>query len=153
MSSLIKSSLLAGIIAGTIDIGAACTLNWVKPGPVLRFITSGLLGSAAARQGGDWVYWLGMGLQWVMSIIIAAVFVLAATKLPILLRRWIVAGFAYGIVVFIVMNFVVLPLSAARQPHITPSFIIENLAAMILFGLIVAYIARRFAARRAPARG
>jgi uncharacterized membrane protein YagU involved in acid resistance len=141
MSSILKTSLYAGLVSGTIDIGAACLINAVMPGPVLRAIASGLLGAATSHE--TWVYGLGLILQWAMSILIAAIFVVAAVKLPALLRRWIVAGTIYGFVVFIVMNFVVVPLSAARQPHVTPSFVIENLLAMILFGLIVAYVARR----------
>ena len=97
-----KTSIYAGLIAGTIDIGAACTINMIGPGPILRFIASGLLGAPLPHE--TWVYCLGLGLQWMMSIIIAAIFVIAATKIPALLRRWIAAGIAYGIVVYFVMQ-------------------------------------------------
>jgi uncharacterized membrane protein YagU involved in acid resistance len=138
-----KTSIYAGLIAGTIDIGAACTINMVGPGPILRFIASGLLGAPLPHE--TWVYCLGLGLQWMMSIIIAAIFVVAATKIPALLRRWIAAGIAYGIVVYFVMTFVVVPLSRAKSGHVTMSSFVENLLAMILFGLIVAYMAQRMA--------
>jgi hypothetical protein len=140
MTAKLKTSIYAGFIAGTVDIGAACLINLVRPAPVLRAIASGVLGSPVPHEA--WVYVLGMILQWAMSILIAAVFVIAAAKLPVLLRRWIAAGSIYGVVVFMVMNFVVVPLSAARQPPVTASFVVENLLAMILFGLIVAYMAR-----------
>jgi uncharacterized membrane protein YagU involved in acid resistance len=143
MASILKTSIYAGLIAGTIDIGAACTINMVGPGPILRFIASGLLGTPLPHE--TWVYCLGMGLQWMMSIIIAAIFVIAATKIPALLRRWIAAGIAYGIVVYFVMTFVVVPLSKAKSGHVTISSFVENLLAMILFGLIVAYMAQRMA--------
>jgi uncharacterized membrane protein YagU involved in acid resistance len=129
------------LIAGTIDIGAACTINMIGPGPILRFIASGLLGTPLPHE--IWVCCLGMGLQWTMSIIIAALFVIAATKIPALLRRWIAAGIAYGIVVYFVMTFVVVPLSKAKAGHVTLSSFVENIVAMILFGLIVAYMAQR----------
>jgi uncharacterized membrane protein YagU involved in acid resistance len=143
MASILKTSIYAGLIAGTIDIGAACTINMVGPGPILRFIASGLLGTPLPHE--TWVYCLGMGLQWMMSIIIAAIFVIAATKIPALLRRWIAAGIAYGIVVYFVMTIVVVPLSKAKSGHVTMSSFVENLLAMILFGLIVAYMAQRMA--------
>jgi len=38
MASVLKTSIYAGLIAGTIDIGAACTINQVGPVPILRFI-------------------------------------------------------------------------------------------------------------------
>jgi len=147
MASILKTSIYAGLVAGTIDIGAACTINMVGPGPILRFIASGLLGTPLPHE--TWVYCLGIGLQWMMSIIIAAIFVIAATKIPALLRRWIAAGIAYGIVVYFVMTFVVVPLSKAKSGHVTMSSFVENLLAMILFGLIVAYMAQRMAPKAA----
>jgi uncharacterized membrane protein YagU involved in acid resistance len=139
--SILRTSIAAGLIAGTVDLGAACAINRVRPGPVLRFIASGLLGSPLPHE--NWVYWLGMVLQWAMSILIAAIFVIAAVKMPVLLRRWLAAGVAYGAVVFVVMNFVVVPLSRAKSGPMTVSSVVENLLAMMLFGLIIAYVARR----------
>ena len=103
--------LLGGFIAGTLDIGAAALINFVSPIPVLRFIAGGLLGKSAVAGGASIVF-LGLILQWAMSLIIAAAFVVASRWLPILQRRWIVSGLAYGVVVFFVMNYVVMPLSA-----------------------------------------
>ncbi|HEY2781714.1 MAG TPA: hypothetical protein VGI90_13095 [Steroidobacteraceae bacterium] len=94
-----------------------------------------------------WVYCLGMLLQWVMSIIIAAVFVVASIKVPALLRNWIAAGIGYGVVVYFVMTFVAVPLSRAKSGHVTMVSFAENLAAMILFGLIVSFFARRMMAK------
>jgi xanthine/uracil permease len=83
-------------------------------------------------------------LQELMGILIAAVFVTATYYLPALRRRWVLAGLAYGVVIFFVMNYVVVPLSAwRRMPHFTPVKFAANLLAMLLFGLIVAYFARR----------
>jgi hypothetical protein len=141
MASMLKTSIYAGLVAGTIDIGAACTINQVGPVPILRFIASGLLGTPLAHE--PWVYCLGMVLQWLMSIIIAAIFVSAAAKIPALLRRWVAAGIAYGVVVYFVMTFVVVPLSRAKSGHVSWTSFAENLLAMIVFGLIVAYIAQR----------
>jgi hypothetical protein len=141
MAATLKTSIYAGLVAGTIDIGAACTINQVGPVPILRFIASGLLGTPLPHE--PWVYCLGMVLQWLMSIIIAAIFVSAAAKIPALLRRWVAAGIAYGVVVYFVMTFVVVPLSRAKSGHVTWTSFAENLLAMIVFGLIVAYIAQR----------
>jgi hypothetical protein len=141
MAATLKTSIYAGVVAGTIDIGAACTINQVGPVPILRFIASGLLGTPLPHE--PWVYCLGMVLQWLMSIIIAAIFVSAAARIPALLRRWVAAGIAYGAVVYFVMTFVVVPLSRAKSGHVTWTSFAENLLAMIVFGLIVAYIAQR----------
>jgi hypothetical protein len=149
MASILKASIAAGLIAGTIDIGAACTINQVGPVPILRFISSGLLGTPLPHE--PWVYCLGMILQWLMSIIIAVIFMLAAARIPALLRNWIASGIVYGVGVYFVMTFVVVPLSRARGGHITMASFVQNLLAMILFGLIVAYTARRMMPRHIPA--
>lgn len=99
----------------------------------------------AALQGGAGVAWLGLFLQWGMSLVIAAIFVFAALRLRWLTARPVLAGLAYGVVVFAVMNYVVIFFSAwHRINHFTPAAFIENLLAMLLFGLIVAFCARGF---------
>jgi uncharacterized membrane protein YagU involved in acid resistance len=141
--SRIPSAILyGGFIAGTIDIGAAALINRISPLVILRAIASGLLGREAFA-GGMPVAWLGLGLQWAMSLLIAAIFVLAARRMSWLTRRWIGAGVLYGAVVFVVMEYVVVPLSAAGKPHFTALSLAENLLAMFVFGLIVAFFARR----------
>ncbi len=148
MSPILKVAVYAGLIAGTIDIGAACAINLIGPGPILRFIASGLLGAPLPHE--NWVYCLGVGLQWAMSMIIAAIFAAAAAGAPVLLRRWIASGIAYGIGVYFVMTFVVVPLSRAKGGHVTLRSFALNVLAMILFGLIVAYIAQRTMRKSRP---
>ena len=81
-----------------------------------------------------------------MSLIIAAIYVVAARWLPIMQRLWIVSGLAYGAVIFFVMNYIIVPLSAwAKWPNFTAEKFAENMLAMLLFGLIVAFFARHSA--------
>ena len=142
MPRSLKVAIFAGLLAGTIDIAAACLINWVTPAPILRVIASGLIGRHAVH-GGPWIVALGLILQWMMSILIAAVFVLAAGKASMLRRRWVLAGIGYGSVVFAVMNFAVVPLSAAViKVHFSPLSFAENLLAMWIFGLIIAHCVR-----------
>lgn len=95
---------------------------------------------------------LGLLLQWGMSILIAAFFTLAASRWPVLARRWILWGTLYGIVVFFVMNYVVVPLSAAPFKSTHPlSWFLENGLAMLVFGWIIAYTANRFLTAAQPA--
>jgi len=138
-----RAIFFGAFIAGTIDIGAAALINLVSPVLILHFIAGGLLGKAALA-GGASVALLGLALQWVMSLTIAAVYVFASRWLTILRRRWIAAGLVYGGMIFCVMNYVVVPLSAwARWPHFTTEKFAANLLAMLLFGLIIAYFAQR----------
>jgi hypothetical protein len=121
----------------------------LNPIRILEFIAGGLLGKAALG-GGAGVALMGLVLQWLMSILIAGIYVAAGKWLPILVRWWIASGLCFGIGVFFVMNYAVVPLSAwHRIPHFTPYSFCTNLAAMLLFGVIVAFFARE----RAPAAG
>jgi hypothetical protein len=134
--------LAGGVIASTIDVGAAMLITGKDAAYILQTIAGGLL-ARDAFAGGEATVALGLVLQWAMGLIIAAVFVLTSLRAPVLARRWIVAGLAYGAVVFVVMNYVVLPLSAWRTfAHFTPASAVENFIAMLLFGLIVAVFAR-----------
>jgi hypothetical protein len=138
-----RAILAGGFIAGTIDIFAASLISRFDPLLILRFVAGGVLGPAAL-QGGISASVLGLILQWAMSLLIAAIFVLAALRLRWLTTLPIVAGLAYGVVIYFVMNYVVVPLSAWHHvPAFKPVSFLENLAAMLVFGLIVAFCARR----------
>jgi hypothetical protein len=78
-----------------------------------------------------------------MSLLIAAVFVIGVQWFPALRRRWVAAGIIYGVVIFAVMNYAVVPLSAVGHTFsFTPVKFLENMLAMLLFGIIIAYAAR-----------
>lgn len=139
---LVVPILLGGIIAGTVDIGAASLINGAKPTRILQAIASGLLGKSAF-DGNSATVELGLVLQWAMSIVIASIFVVAVQLRPVLRRHWVKAGLAYGVVVFLVMNYVVLPLSAiGHAPRFRVVHFTEDVVAMLLFGIIVAFFAR-----------
>src|SRR3569833_289608 len=146
MDRVLKSLVYGGLIAGTVDIGAATLINMVNPLVILQAIASGLLGRPAF-QGGAGVMLLGLVLQWGMSILIAAFYSFGARQWPVLARRGVWWGTLYGVVVCIVMNYVVVPLSAASHKWTHPvSWYVENGLAMLVFGWIVAFTANRFLA-------
>jgi hypothetical protein len=135
--------LLGGIVAATIDIGAACLITGRNVAYILHVIAGGLL-AKASFAGGTRTVLLGLALQELMGVIIAAIYAAAASLIPALRRRWILGGLGYGVIIFFVMNYVVVPLSAWKSaPHFTVPKLFAHMAAMLLFGLIVAYFARR----------
>jgi hypothetical protein len=147
--AVLRGILVGGTVAGIVDIFAAATINHINPGFILQFIATGLLGKASL-QGGPPTMVLGLVLQVAMSLIIAAIYGLASTRLPVLVRRPIGFGVLYGVGVFIVMTYVVVPLSAAPHPKHAMSLkaIGLNLTAMIVFGLIVALSQSRLGPKR-----
>jgi hypothetical protein len=140
--AVVVSAVLGGIVAGTVDVGAACLINQRPISFILHSIAGGLLANRSF-QGGAATAWLGLALQELMGILIAVIFVVAISLAPVLRRRWLLGGLAYGVVIFFVMNYVVVPLSAWHViPHFTPAKFLANLLAMLLFGVIVAYFVR-----------
>ncbi|MEO7682134.1 MAG: hypothetical protein ABIS14_15830 [Sphingomonas sp.] len=134
---LMRAVLTGGAVAGTVDVFAAALINRVDPRIVLQAIASGALGKAAFTGGASTMV-LGFVLQIIMSIIIAAIFLAAATKFDLL--RWpILSGALYGVGVYCVMTYVVVPLSQARANYpASLSAALPDLAAMMVFGLIIA---------------
>jgi hypothetical protein len=131
-----------GMVAATIDIGAACLINGRSVPFILHTIAGGLL-AERSYSGGTATALLGLLLQELMGILIAAIYVLGCRILPLLARRWLTSGLLYGVVIFFVMNYVVLRLSAWKyHVHFSVTKFILNMAAMLLFGVIVAYFAR-----------
>ena len=142
-NSVLAAIVLGGLVAGTVDIGAAMLISGAGLTTILQFIASGLIGKAAF-DGGTATAVLGAALQEAMGLIIAAVFVSASLALPWLRRRWLAAGLAYGVMIYLVMNYVVMPLSAVgRVPTFSPEGLIKNGLAMLAFGLIIAWFAQR----------
>ena len=80
----------------------------------------------------------------------AAVYMVAARRLPALLRHPIVAGLAYGFLLWIVMYWIVKPLRWPEAPLPGSAWSIGNqlFSHCILVGLPIALIARRYLRRR-----
>lgn len=145
--SHLSAVLLGGSIAGLLDIIFAIAFaayGGTPPVRLLQIVASGLLGKAAF-DGGVPVAILGLGLHFVMSLLWAGAFVAAARIVPALASRPVVAGIAYGVLVFLAMRLVVLPLSAfpypvAFKPLATT---LDLLSHTLLFGLPIAWATRR----------
>lgn len=145
-TSGLRAIVVGGLLAGTVDIGAAALINHASPILIARYIASGLLGRAALSSGAAAAY-LGLVLQWAMSVLIAAIYWSATSRMPRLRERWWLGGLLAGVVIYLVMNFVVMPFSAAPVTlhqviaHFTLTKGAKDLAAMLVFGLIVAFCA------------
>ena len=137
-----------GLIAGTLDICAAFLYAWLRArvGPirVLHSVASGLLGPDAFQGGGKTAV-LGLALHFLIATTATAVFYLASRRLLLLIERPVVFGLLYGVVVYLFMNFVVLPLSAiGLRPSPLWARLINMLIIMFCVGLPIALIVRRF---------
>lgn len=142
------AALVGGVLAGAIDIGAACIIFHAPPGPVLKSVASGLIGHKAAHDGGMNVILLGAFLQAFISVVAAAVYCFASLAMPILIRQWLIMGILFGAAVNLFLTFIVVPLSYAKAAPFGSYFFYANLAAnAVLFGPPIAFIAHRFSKR------
>lgn len=148
--ALVRAVLLAALIAGALDIGAAILTNPQVPARVvLQSVASGWLGGAA-YEGGWPTAWLGLASHFAIMLGIAAVYVALAARAPGLGRLWFPAGVGWGIAVWAVMTFAVVPLSASTLPPPDMSAALKGIVIHILcVGLPIAWIARRVPGPRA----
>lgn len=111
---------------------------------VWQYIASGALGDAAFA-GGIATALLGLFFHLIVSIVIATAFILAADRVALLRRNAIVGSLLYGFGVFIVMNMIVTPLSAAPPiPTPTLPWLIESIIEhTLLAGLSLGILVRR----------
>jgi hypothetical protein len=122
--------------------------------PLLRIfqpVASGILGKAA-MEGGVATFLLGVLLHFVVAMCIATVYYLASSIWPFLLKHAVVCGLIYGMLAYLGMRYVVIPLSAVPARHGTfhlSYFLTEMIGHAFLVGLPIALIAARSARRAA----
>ncbi len=111
---------------------------------IYQFVASGLLGPAA-YSGGIGSALLGLFIHCMVSFGAATTFTVASTKWRGLLRRPALTGSVFGIGVYAVMNYVVIPLSAiGPSPFSLPLFINGVVGHTLFVGLPIAYTTRRY---------
>jgi hypothetical protein len=112
-----RALLFGALTVGGLDLLDAFVffgLRSVSPTRILQSIASGLLGRSAFN-GGLPVAALGLLLHFTVAFLIVFVFFALSRNFASLHRRPWVYGPLYGVVAWAVMNFVVIPLSAANR--------------------------------------
>jgi hypothetical protein len=144
-ASLALPILVGGAIAGTLDLITA----FISYGPnVPRAIAAGLLGRQVMQSGSVPIWILGVFLHYFIAFSAASVYCIASRKLAMLKDHFIVCGIFYGIGFFLVMNLVVLPLSAlhATGPFKLHGLIQGLLVHMFIIGLPISTSLRKLSA-------
>jgi hypothetical protein len=140
--------IAAWLLAGTLDITAA-VLYYLGPSStraarMLRGIASGVLG-ARAFDGGAATALLGLALHYLIALIWTVVFVVAFRRLGALRRHLVLTGVAYGVIVWLVMNLVVLPLSnVSRAPFDLRAAVIAAIILILCIGLPISQVIGRY---------
>lgn len=138
--------LVGGLLAGTLDLVFALVFWALKADvpalQILQGVVSGLLGPAAF-QGGLSTAGFGLALHYGIALTMAIVYFLAVRRLPALWQRPVRAGSVYGLVLYMVMNQVVVPLSGAVPGSTDPTWIASSVAVhVVLIGIPIAVFVR-----------
>jgi hypothetical protein len=139
--------LAGGLLAGALDITYACLFWAIKadlpPTRIFQSVAAGLLGETSF-EGGAATAALGLFLHFFIACTMALTYYLAARRWSVLARRPVPLGIAYGLLLYVVMNFVVVPLSAASAGSRDPTWIALTVAVhAFLIGLPIALFASR----------
>lgn len=140
--------LWIALIAGTSDISENLIFNIfrnVTPYMVFQYIASGLIGMRSFSAGMASVV-LGVVIHYAIAFTWTLIYYVASQKFSSLVRRPAICGLLYGVVVYVVMTFAVLPLTGV--PHSTKAITLAariNALAALMFciGLTIALLVRR----------
>jgi hypothetical protein len=137
----------ATLLVGTLDLSDAFifySFRGVTPIRILQGIASGALGRAAFGMGHRSAL-LGLFFHFFIAFSATTVFLLASRKLPLARHPWLYGGL-FGTALYIVMNYVVLPLSKIGLRPTPPLIPLINGVAALVFciGIPLAFIARRY---------
>jgi asparagine N-glycosylation enzyme membrane subunit Stt3 len=135
-----------GLIVGVLDITSAFIIWWCKgvgPERGLQGIAAGLLGSQSF-QGGAMTAGLGLALHFFVAFVVVSVFYLASRKIEFLTIHPVVSGLLYGIGVYMVMYWIVLPTAFPTFRHRVWNELLAVAIHISLIGLPCALIVRRY---------
>ena len=145
-SGAFRAIFTAGLIVGVLDISSAFVIWWQRGVGVcrgLQGITAGLLG-ANSFDGGLVTAGLGLALHFFVAFVVVSVFYLASREIEFLTIHPVASGVLYGILVYIVMYWFVLPMAFPTFRHRVWNELLAVAIHISLIGLPCALIVRRY---------
>jgi hypothetical protein len=150
-AAFVKAVAIVTLIAGTLDIIAAHLHIWAASGNfptrVFKGIAGGALSGERAMPGGAEIMVLVAFFHYFISFALTLLFFLLFPRVALLRKNVYVVGTVYALFVSMIMNYVVLPLSALpwRAPDFTNKHTYIGIVVLIfVFGLPVVLGTARF---------
>lgn len=148
-----RTIILAGFVAGTLDILAAFTSFYLNTGKnpliILRYIAGKLIGKDAAYAGGAEMLLLGLLMHYLIAFTFTIFFFWLYPRIKFLSKSVILTTFIFGIIAWVVMNLIMLPLFVHTPFHpakwINP--VRECLILVCMIGLPVTLFAKNYYSR------
>ena len=146
---LFDTIVYGGLAIGILDFLDATIFFMVYSGAafqrIWQSVAAGLLGRDTAVAGGWNTALLGIFLHFVIAFLVATFYYLGARNISFLVRRPVISGLIFGVIANFVMQYVVIPLSAAGggapAPFRLPVFLNSVIGHALFVGLPVALIA------------
>ena len=137
-----------GVLSGAIDLTYACTyhglVSHVPPVRIFQSIGSGLLGKASFEMGATSAT-IGFIAHFAILIIAAGLFNFARRRFAYLRDHAYVSGMIFGVGIWLTMNYLVLPLSAAPQFKSSLQGALSDFAVhVLLLGPAISLVAKYF---------
>ena len=143
--SLVKTAILAG----SLDILAAFLLVFIRTGKlqvfnIFKFIASGIFGKDASAGGLKMVL-AGIILHYGIAFLFTLLFFWMYPKMNLGSKNKWVSGITYGLLIWLTMNLIVLPLSNVIHRPFSLSNALINMAILIIcIGIPLSLLARKF---------
>ncbi len=151
--TILYGALVVGLLDGLFALIFYGLILGAKPLRIFQAVAAGLLGKASF-EGGIPTFVLGILLHFIVASCIAAVYYLASLKLPVLINHAVACGLIYGMLAYLGMNYVVIPLSAASTGRFSlGTFLPAFIGHAFLVGLPIGLIGRRSAQANVREKG
>ncbi|SRR5258706_7815802 len=135
--SLLTMILVTGLLVGSFDAAAAVIQfiipTWRNPARIFTYIASGVFGTDAFSAG-DIMAVIGLLFHYFIATAWTSLFFTVYPRVPWLTKNKVAGGLLYGVLIWLTMNLVVLPLS--NVPHF-PIRITGAATGMLILMLVV----------------
>jgi hypothetical protein len=143
-----KSILIATLIAGTLDITAACVNAYLSvklsPDRLLKYVASGVFGKSAF-SGGIEMMAFGLFFHFIIAFACTVCFFLIYPKWSFLHQNLGINAVLIGIVAWAVTTQLIVPMSQITPPPFNFSKALVAVSILIVcIGLPIAYFSREF---------
>ena len=147
---MLKPIATATAICGTLDILFAMILTLALGRQVpnmLRSVASGPFPDATQWGAGGAI--LGLVVHFALMAVMATALVLLVRWKPERLETPLATGIAFGVITYFAMNWVVVPVRFGTPlPPKTLSMVTQGFAHIVLVGIPMAYVAKRYLSQR-----
>jgi hypothetical protein len=146
--TVLNAILLLGLIVGSLDISSAIVDYYIAtgkgPAGIFKYISSAIL-DKEAFSGGTGTLLLGLFLHYLIAFLFTIFFVLLYVKTNLFRRNKFLVGVLYGVFIWAVMNFIIVPIShTPKGPFVLWKSIKAMLILIFMIGLPLAFLTGRF---------